>query len=49
MNRIDFIVKNPVYPVHPAQKNKQIQTDKHNKGKINLRSKIAQNRNGELK
>ncbi len=44
MNRIDFIVKNPVNPVHPVQKNVvQIQTDKHNKVKINIRSKIAQN------
>jgi len=36
-----------VHPVH--KKNEQIQTDKHNKVKINIRSTIAQNREGELK
>ena len=50
VNRIDFIVKNPVNPVHPINKKiVQILTDKHNKVKINIRSKIAQNRKGELK
>jgi hypothetical protein len=31
------------------KKNMQIKTDNHNKEKINRRSKIAQNRTGELK
>jgi hypothetical protein len=33
----------------PFKKKIQIQTDKHNKGKINIRNQIAQNRNGGLK